>query len=348
MCPQDMHQDGSEINPRRRLSNKFWFAVYQDVFDHEIVGMHVQPPKAADPAYKAAFPFMVWLWMCSEAAHREREVFIKGHCINLVRGQLVIAERYLAKKANWTRKAARIFLARLARHDMVRLSTVARDGQLILDFDCSKRGPGKGPTITVVTLCNYNIYQHEHKPKGTASGTAKGPTRDRIPTSNNLTVDKSHQSPRSPITQKDQSSSLGTDGTDEEGSNVVPLRRPMVMDAPGSTFTIPDSTRQKIEALGVDTDELLDRMYEQIDKGRRIGSKSRYLITSAINAAHERDGTSKEVLKAIISGNKFAKADAIVTATVGKPTASEAQKKLYARATAPKSNAAALLASLKR
>lgn len=342
MTTQDMHEESDDFKARRGLPPKFWFAVYQDVFDHPIVGMHVQPPTAADPSRKAAFPFMIWLWMCGEAAHRERDIFIKGHCISLVRGQLVIAERYLAKKANWSRKAARLWMARLARNDMVRLSTVARDGQLILDFDCSKRGPARGPTITVVTLCNYNIYQHAPKRKGTASGTARGPTRDRIPTSDNLTVDKSHQSPRSPITKKDQSAfAEGTDGTE---SNVVPLRRSMVMDAPGAPYVVPAKTREKIEALGVDVEDLLDRMYEQIDKGTKVGSKSRYLITSAINEAHERDGTPTEVLKDIISGNRFAKADAIVAVATGHGE----RKKIDPRASAHKSNSAALLAGLKR
>lgn len=344
---EDVEQFAPQSKPRKPQTNSRWFAVCKDVFDHPIVGMDVQPPAAEDRSRAAMFPFMIWVWMCGKAAYREHEVVVKDQYLNLARGQLVVSERYLAKKANWTRKAARLFLFRLARHGMVQLSSVQRDGQMLLDFHDPKRVPGRVPPTTIVTICNYDVYQRRLHVKGTAEGTSKGPARYQISTINNLTIRQSvSQSPRDSLTKEsNQSGSAGTDWTDE-GSNVVPLRKPMPLDAPGAEFKVPAKTRQSIETLGCDPEALLDRMYEQIDKGRRIGSKARYLVKSALNEAHERDGTPIEVLKAMISGNKFAREAAIVAAAAGAPKPASPAQGLIARTAAPKSSGSALLAAL--
>lgn len=340
--------DLSHIAPQSKYrgANKYWFAVYENCLDHPIVGMHVQPPSAADKGRAAMFPFMVWIWMCGEAAFRARDVCIQGQVFSLGRGQIVMSQSYLSTKANWSRKSVRVFLTKLARHGMIRLSTVARGGQMALDFDNPKWGQGRGHTLTIVTLCNYDVYQHRQQAKGPGLGPSRGQAGATIPTSDTLQSTQSNQSRRDSITKEsNQSAAAGTDWTD----NVVPLRPgPMVMDAPGVAFAIPEKTKAKIEQLGVDPEEMLDRMHEQIDKGRKIGSKSRYLMKAALNEAHERTGTPIDVLKAMISGNQFARQAAMIVAATAKPEPTEADKRLRARMSAPKSARAELLKTLRK
>ena len=342
-----LDESPEEIKRFRTGCPQSWFAVSRQVFGHEVVGAHVKAPAAADGDKQAWQPMVAWLWMLAEAAFQDRRVNIKGRILQLERGQFVCSERHLAKQANWKRKAAHGFLCRLAKCDMVFLSTATRDGQYLLDF----AGQKKGPDITIVTIRNYNTYQFTAPQQGASQGPARGQiiTRDTYTReSNQSTVG---------ISKKEDlhfEHELGTDGIDLT-SNVVQLHpKPegrMVMDppeAPGQPYAIPTKTREKIEALAVDPEDLLDRMYEQIDKGRRIGSKSRYLIQSALNEAHQRDGTPIETLKQIISGNKFAREQALVAASVGPPQVSEAELAWRARSSAPRSNGAALAAALKR
>lgn len=344
MPVDDFTDRPSKVKNFRTSAAQQWFAVTRGVFTHPIVGTE---------RIKGPWPHtLVWMWMLSEASFQNRRVNIKGRTIHLHRGQFVCSERHLAKNANWTRKAARGFLLRLEKDDMVSLSSSTREGQYVLDLAGQKKGPGWGPDITIVTIRNYDVYQFGSHMQGTSKGTSKGPARDQIITRDTVTSGtmESNQSPIGTVAKEDLSAdaSLGIDRTDV-GSNVVPLRRSMVMDQPTTApYVVPSKTKQKIEALGCDPEELVDRMHEQIDKGRRIGSKSRYLIISAINEAHERDGTPIETLNAIISGNRFARAAAIASAGAGKPEPTEAEKAMRARTTAPRTNASALLSSLKR
>src|SRR5262245_19757672 len=115
----------SKSSPRR-VPRKFWFAVCSEMFEHEIVGAQVAPPKPADADRHAWHPFRVWQWLIKEAARQDRNRVIKGTVIPLRRSQLAVSERYLAREVNWTRKAVQVFLQRLEKFGMVRLSTSAR------------------------------------------------------------------------------------------------------------------------------------------------------------------------------------------------------------------------------
>lgn len=345
MSPHDVDQDDVQGKPALHKKLGRWLAVYESILDHPILGMPKDEPWTIRD---------VWQWMMFQATHRNYAYDVSGRVVHLSRGQFVLSERHLARKANWTRKKAASWLAKLARNGMIETVTTRPEGQLILDFVGPKRGPLKGPPLTIVTICNYNKYQHPPRPEGATLGATKGPPGRHYPTSTtDKIVQESHQSPMSSITKEDQSAganaTAGTDRTDV-GSNVVPIRRSMMMDAPGVPFVVPAKTLQSIEALGCDPEELVDRMNEQIDKGRRIGSKSRYLITSALNEAHERDGTPIEVLKALISGNKFARQAALIAAAAQpvRAKASPENKALHERTTAHKINGAALLAALTR
>jgi hypothetical protein len=330
-----MPELGSEIKPFTKGAGR-WIALYVDIFSHPDVG----------PAKDKPWPPMIaWLWMVAEATHRPYDYDVGGRVVHLKRGQLVLSPRYLARKLNWTHKAARSFLAKLLRLRMIETEVTRATGQLALEFGESKRGTLRGTPLTIVTICNYNKYQHPPTPKGHTQGHTRGTPGAHYPTSTpNKITQESNQSPRSPITTQDQSASVVPTGID--GTNVVQLHPTPPVELPRYTMT--ESTRRAIEALDVDPEEMLDRLHEQIDKyrqtgkGKRIDSKSRYLITCAINEAHEKTGTPKEVLKEIISGNRFAKQAAMVEVAVGKP-----KKAFDPRMNAQSSNRGALAKALK-
>lgn len=99
------------------------FFIPTDIFEDAIVGPNAKSPDPADLGKSAWSPFMAWCWMLSEA-----------YCdrINSYPTKVEFSERALAAKANWSRKAVRCFLERLAKHEMVRLSSTART--TIVDF----------------------------------------------------------------------------------------------------------------------------------------------------------------------------------------------------------------------
>ena len=148
--------------------HKFWTAMYDSVFDHEVVGMQVRTPAPADKTRHAQAPLVIWLWMTKEAAKRDRKRMLNGQMIFLRRGQLATSYRYLATKANWTVKTVRVFLDRLAAMDMIVVSSSQDVDQLRLSFGSEKlNGTQKGTPLSIITICNYERYQHG----GTARGT---------------------------------------------------------------------------------------------------------------------------------------------------------------------------------
>lgn len=142
--------------------------MYDSVFDHELVGMHVRTPAPADKSRHAMQPMLMWLWMTKEAAKRDRKRLISGQMVYLRRGQLAVSYRYFAEKANWGMKTTRLFLERLADFDMITLSTAQDADQLRLNFSArTLNGIQKGTGVSVISICNYETYQRGSCNKGT-------------------------------------------------------------------------------------------------------------------------------------------------------------------------------------
>ena len=270
-----------------------WFAVSRQVFGHEVVGTHAKTPPAADPKSQAWQPTVVWLWMLCEAAFQNRRVLIKGNMIHLERGQFVCSERHLARMANWNRKAAHCFLARLVAFDMVSLSGLRRQGeQFLLDFT----GQKKGPDITVVTIRNYDVYQFS----APQQGASKGPARGQIITSDKGTKDLH----RSPIekNRKESSNDLDASLTDR-----------------GLPFT-----REAIETL-VDLEVPVQAAIDDYRKktaNKVIRDPSAYLIRMGRSVYAKRHGITVDEVKAITNRNRAAKVTAManVVGVFSKPT----------------------------
>lgn len=160
-----------------------WFAISRKMLTHPIVGMDVKGPKPADPARKAATPFEAWSFIIASAAFRQRVVTDRrsGATYQLDPGQLVASKRYLARKFNWSEKAALLFIKRLEANDML---TVSKGPEMR-----AQRGAQRGAYVAnVLTVRNYGKYQTPQRSKGTTFGKKKGQQRNNVSNTTSLTL----------------------------------------------------------------------------------------------------------------------------------------------------------------
>jgi hypothetical protein len=113
----------------------------------------LEDPLLRDDAY-----FRAWLWLVSEAAWKSRRVIVtngrKIEIVDLDRGQLSHSRSYMAKTWGWSEKRVRTFLNRLQRAGMIDIQA--------------------GRLQTVITICNYDMYQGEHDDEGRQTGPQTG------------------------------------------------------------------------------------------------------------------------------------------------------------------------------
>lgn len=174
-------------------SDKFWIAYAIGSIEHPIVGAFARSPKPSDPrlAQYTWQPFTLWMWMLEQATHKPHRRVVAGRLVALQRGQFAASQSYIAKKANWTRKAIRVFLERLAQNDMIELAL--SDPVPTLD----RVRPEQGQGVSIVTICNYGKYQVFKKQKGQGrarQGPRKGQTGARVTTVDIDTEDKGQDS----------------------------------------------------------------------------------------------------------------------------------------------------------
>ena len=93
-----------------------------------------------------------WVWLIESAAWKPRKFDIKGKNVTLGRGQLVASIRYMAEAWGWNRGAVDRYLTRLKTETMIETATVTGE--------------------TVITICNYDIYQNGADETVTANVTA--------------------------------------------------------------------------------------------------------------------------------------------------------------------------------
>ena len=142
--------------------NRRWCAVAADMRDHPVVGMHVAPPKPADPRSHAQSAFVAWTDIIMSTAYTDHEVRAGGRIVNLQRGEFLAGRGYWAKRWNWGEQAVRGFFTRLALAEMIAFC------------DQSPNQP-----ISVARLCNYDAFQ---RPDGSQQ-PRRQPRRNQRPTS---------------------------------------------------------------------------------------------------------------------------------------------------------------------
>jgi len=103
------------------------FAVSRGLFDH--------PFFATEPFTERE----AWMWLLAEAAWRPRRIRARFTTIELQRGQLAHATRFMAAKWQWSEARVRRFLKRLKIDAMIDAQSDAQ--------------------TTLITICNYSEYQ---------------------------------------------------------------------------------------------------------------------------------------------------------------------------------------------
>jgi hypothetical protein len=103
------------------------FAVGRSLFDHPIF--------AAEPFTERE----AWIWLIKEAAWKPRRVRVRGGAMELERGQLAHATRFMAQRWQWSEARVRRYLARLKADGMVELES--------------------GSQATRITIRSYDAFQ---------------------------------------------------------------------------------------------------------------------------------------------------------------------------------------------
>lgn len=98
-----------------------------------------------------------WIWLIANASWKARTTRVADHIVNLQRGQLAASTRFLASAWMWSEPRVRRYLAKLEDQRMI----------------CRDTGAG----LTVVTICNYNIYQNT--PRGSDAEATQPPAQAR-------------------------------------------------------------------------------------------------------------------------------------------------------------------------
>lgn len=143
-----------------------WIARHRAVRDHWLVGhgLHVKP---ADPTRKrTSTQGEAWEDLCMECRYSDGTVMNGGRKMELRRGELIGAVSWLGARWNWTPKTVRRFLDQLE-----------ADGMIELKSPGVQNGTQKGKQSTVITVCNYELYQSMRPHEGQAKGHATGEQR---------------------------------------------------------------------------------------------------------------------------------------------------------------------------
>ena len=98
-----------------------------------------------------------WIWLIVNASWKPRMKRVGDQVVDLQRGQLAASTRFLADAWMWSEPRVRRYLAKLEDRRMIRRDTDAG--------------------VTVVTICNYDIYQNT--PRGGDAEATQPPTQQR-------------------------------------------------------------------------------------------------------------------------------------------------------------------------
>jgi hypothetical protein len=121
------------------VSEGGFFAIDRGVWDHPLFAKEKFSEREA------------WLWMLSAAVWADKRVRVGKSVIDLKRGQLAFATRFLAQKWTWAHSKVVRFLKRLEIDTMV-TTLATRDA-------------------TLITICNYDKYQSGRNASETQTGT---------------------------------------------------------------------------------------------------------------------------------------------------------------------------------
>lgn len=149
-----------------------WVKIGRDIRSHPIVGFGLSG------SYSRAEAFLDLIMECR---YVPGEVWNKGKKMTLERGQLLGAISWLAHRWNWTPKTVRWFLDQLENEGMVARSSAEKAAQIDENGQSDAppnrgkpNGKHNGNQIGVLSISNYNVYQHVVQMQRQAEWQAKG------------------------------------------------------------------------------------------------------------------------------------------------------------------------------
>lgn len=146
--------------------------VTREMRDHHIVGFGSAGFYSKSEA---------WIDLIMECKYKAGVVNNGGRPMLIKPGQLVGAVSWLASRWNWTPKEVRYFLDRLENEGMIERFTPGAEAESAsssveqsLIVRGKNRGKQKGKQSTVISICNYEIYQFLSRAARQAKGQATG------------------------------------------------------------------------------------------------------------------------------------------------------------------------------
>jgi hypothetical protein len=138
------------------MSERGFIALARGILDHPIVGVR-----------KPYSDLEAWLWMLLEAAWKPKRIRVDGGrtrmVVTLERGQLSHSRSYIAEAGGWTEKSVRCFLSRLECDQQIKRG----------HFGGQQKAKGQ----TLITICNYELYQGQSESRGRQKGQTEGQRR---------------------------------------------------------------------------------------------------------------------------------------------------------------------------
>lgn len=131
-------------------SKKGWIKLYRDITEHWV--------------FRDPLLLKMWVTILCSANHEPRKILINNQMIEIHRGQFWTSIRKLALKTEMTRKTVE-----------KKLNLLQSDGMIYVD---SQTGAG-----TLITICNYGLYQGFFDGVGDTAGYTAGDTQgDKVET----------------------------------------------------------------------------------------------------------------------------------------------------------------------
>lgn len=261
-----------------------WVAIARDIRKHPIVGFGSLGPYSKSEAF---------LDLVMECHWRPGFVMNGGRKMEIKPGQLVGAISWLAERWRWSPKETRTFLDKLEGDAMIDRETPGTMTGPDYSSTGSELGKQKGKQATVITLCNYGLYQMLPEQQGQANwlaegkqGASKGQARGNIY--------KEEQSNK--VTREQE---IGSTGADAAGSEPKPET------ADGQTKVVPANDETPQGALPLPIDERLlrlspselDNLLKHIEAAERRRKAKEDKISKAVRKVADHEAQLVEALE---------------------------------------------------
>lgn len=136
-----------------------FIAMQRDALDHHIL--------------RDGERFRAWFWIVANACWKPSKARIKGHTVELERGELSFSVRFLAENWGWSKSRVDRFLSDLRTEGMI--ETRSKSG--------TSAGHKAGQGQSIIKVCNYAKYQDAElglrDKREPISGTSAGQARDK-------------------------------------------------------------------------------------------------------------------------------------------------------------------------